>query len=218
MKKALCLPLLALGLAAGPAHAGVITLITLTPSDLVFQQTLASPCVIGGNNCLNGGFPYTLAGAGGSGTLDNEVSPLYSLVQVTNVVMSSSFRVALDYNDQKSGQRLDLFQAIYYSDAGGTTPIGTDTYTGPTALKTNNNGVGYSDFILDGFMVPLGTQSIKFNAIWFNTDGPDRYFLIGGNQTPVPNPIPEPATSVLVGIGLLSAALLKRRKSNKPSA
>ncbi|MEZ5366587.1 MAG: PEP-CTERM sorting domain-containing protein [Bryobacterales bacterium] len=214
MKKVLLIALVTIAFGSA-AQAGVISLITLTPSDLIFQQTAASPCVIGGNNCQNGGFPYTLAGSGGSGSIFDEMSPLYTLAQVTAVVLSSNFRVALDYNDTRVAQRLDLFTATYYSDLGGTTVLGTDTYTGPTSLKTNNNGVGYSDFILDGFMTPAGTKSIKFRAVWFNNDGPDRYFLIGGNQTPGPNPVPEPATNVLLGVGLLSLAMLYRRRSRQ---
>ena len=195
----------------GRANAAVITLVTLTPVDLVFQQTAASPCVIGGHNCLNGGFPYTIAGSGGGGTEFDETSPLYSTTQITDITASSNYIIALDYNDTVSGQILRFFEAEYFSDAAGTTSIGTDTYTGPANLKTNNNGVGFSDFLLEGFAIPAGTQSIKFNAQWFNTDGPDRYFLVGDD--PIPNPVPEPASYLLFGCGLLAVAYVGRRRT-----
>ena len=195
------------------AQAGIITLVTLPPDALVFQQTSASPCVIGGSNCQNGGFPYTLAGSGGGGTEFDEMSPLYTTAQITGVTLSPNFTVALDYNDSSAPQILRFFEAVYYSGVNGTGEIGSDSYTGPTPLKTNNNGVGYSDFLLQGFMIPNGTQSIKFTAQWFNNSGADRYFLIGGDQPPVPNPVPEPTTSLLLGAGLLAIGLLRKRRS-----
>lgn len=195
-----------------PTNAAIITLITQTPDDLVFQQTAASPCVIGGPNCLNGGFPFTVAGSGGGGTEFDEMSPLYTLAQVTDIVLLSNFTIAIDYNDSVDPQILRLFEAVYFSAADGTGLLGTDTYTGPTSLKTNNNGVGFSDFLLQGFMIPVGTQSIKFNAQWLNNAGADRYFLVGGDQPPVPNPVPEPSTTFLLGAGLVAIALLRKRR------
>jgi hypothetical protein len=149
--------------------------------------------VIGGNNCQNGGFPQTLAGSGGSGTEFDELSPLYTTAQILGVTVSSSFIMGVDYNDTSVDQILRLFEASYYSGVDGTGLIGTDTYTGPTSLKTNNNGVGYSDFILEGFVIPGGTQSIH----------------------PTPNPVPEPATNLLIGAGLLSLAWLRKRAAKK---
>ena len=200
-------------LVTGASHAAVLNLITLLPDDLVFQQTSASPCVIGGPNCQNGGFPQTLAGSGGPGTEFDETSPLYTTAQILDITVSSSFMMGLDYNDTSVNQILRFFGASYFSNADGTGLIGSDTYTGPTSLKTNNNGVGYSDFLLDGFMIPVGTQSIQFRAQWFNNDGADRYFLIGGEEDPTPNPVPEPATSLLIGAGLLSLAWLRKLRN-----
>ncbi len=196
----------ALGLSQ--ATAGTITLVILAPDDAVFQQTAASPCVIGGENCLNGDFPYTVAGAGGGGAEFVETSPLYTLDQVLGVTMATNFTVALDYNDSAEPQILRLFEVTYYSGADGSGEIGTEAYTGPTELKTNNNGVGFSDFLLEGFMIPDGTQSLQFQAEWFNNSGADRYFLIGGDQGPAP--IPEPSTVLLLGVGLCALGFRRR--------
>ena len=213
MKSRLLITFLGLLTGVNLAHGALITLVIQAPDDLVFQQTAASPCVIGGQNCLNGGFPYTVAGSGGGGTEFDETSPLYSLTDVTDITQSVNFTIAIDYNDSAEAQILRLFEAEYFSDAAGTTSIGTDTYTGPTVLTTNNNGVGFSDFLLQGFMAPIGTQSIIFNAQWFNTDGPDRYFLVAGDADPVPNPVPEPSACLLLGAGLFATGWLGRRRA-----
>ena len=92
-------------------------------------------------------------------------------------------------------QTLNLFEAIYYN-AG--VEIGRQTFDVPTVLQTLNNGVGFSDFLITGFVIPSGATNVQFHANWFNNDGADRYFIRGAQAPPcipgVDCPIPDPRT------------------------
>ena len=77
----------------------------------------------------------------------------------------------------------------------------------PLALR---NGNGYSDAVLSGFTLTLG-EYYKFRASVSNdTDGMEQFFLIPAG-TP-PEEIPEPATTALMGGGLLALAWVLRRR------
>ena len=67
-----------------------------------------------------------------------------------------------------------------------------------TVLTVNHNGVGFSDFLLSGFVLPGAATHVKFHANWFNNSGADRYFLIGEDAVV----IPEPSTWLLTATGL----------------
>lgn len=207
---------LAFGVAVGsaPAMADVTSggLTLDTDPTTFYQQTAASPCVIGGNNCLNGSFPYTLVGSGGAGTTDSATSPSYLLADIYSLLGGNSFMIGLDYNDTADPQNLNQFTASYYN---GATLVGSQNFqpAGGVSLKTTNNGVGYSDFILSGFAPTLDANRVVFYANWFNNDGPDRYFLIGQNT---PTTVSEPGTLALLGLGALGLGLVSvRRKSAK---
>jgi hypothetical protein len=203
-----------------PAHAALLGpnadgLSLDTDPTTFYQQTAASPCVIGGNNCLNGDFDYTLAGSGGS--IFDVDSPFYAVGDITALIGgSNAFTIGLDYNQTVNAQTLYSFSAVYF-DAGGV--IGSQTWTGPTVLQVNNQGVGFSDFLLLGFVIPEGTTNVQFSANWFNNDGPDRYFIIGAEATvcdptipgDCPEVVPEPSLLALLSLTALGAGAIRRR-------
>jgi hypothetical protein len=196
-------------LTAVPASAALIGPnsdgLTLDTDPAVFyQQSAISPCVIGPTNCLNGGFAYTVAGPGGAGSLFDEYSPTYDIGTILGVV-GNSFTVGIDFNQTAIAQTLFTFRAEYLS--GGDVQS-SQTWSGPTVLQVNNNGVGFSDFLLSGFNIAAGTEQVRFFASWFNNDGADRFFLIGAQADP--DPIPEPMTLTLFGLALLGAGAVRR--------
>ncbi len=64
----------AMALSVGVVGAATITVVADT--DPFFQQTAAQPCVIGGENCLNRDFDYTVVGSGGGGTVFDVERPV----------------------------------------------------------------------------------------------------------------------------------------------
>lgn len=197
-----------------PASAALITdldsgLTLDTDPATIYGQTAASPCVIGGNNCQNGGFPMTLEGSGGSGVTSDVTNDFfYTAGQISTIVGGSNFVMGIDYNQTNDPQTLTEFEALYYTAADDAAFLSSQLFDIETLLPVNNNGVGFSDFLLSGFALPGTATHVKFHANWFNNDGPDRYFLIGENA----QVIPEPSTLLLLGSGLLGLAYWCRRK------
>jgi hypothetical protein len=221
MKTVRALGLVALSAAFSAAAFAVPITLDSNPSTF-YQNTEASPCVIGGENC-KGNLPYTVAGSGGSGTEFDEYSPVYAFTDITGLTGTNGFTIGIDYNDTSKDQILREFSMIFCTDAACNASAGTtQTYLGPTDLKTIHNGVGFSDFLLNGFDLGAangGDTYVKFHAVWFNNDGPDRYFIVGCQDeencgTDEPAPVPEPSSMLLMGGGLLGLAWWRKRKNS----
>ena len=193
-----------------------------TNGSTVYQQTLNSPCVIGNPSCNQGGFVYNSwvsTPGGGQGSTYDLFSPVYIVgadIAVPNTI-PPDFSIGIDINFSAGAgdESLVFFKTLLCTDATGTSCSvnSANSYTGPTTAIGQRNGNGYSDAVLSGFTLTSGTY-VKFEASVSNdTDGMEQFFLVPAG-TP-PSEVPEPATTALIGGGLLSLAWVVRRKQRR---
>jgi len=200
--RTLALPALSLLtlVAAGTKEAEAAPL-SLNLGAPIYQQSEPLPCVIGDPSCKNTvDFDYTVIPPNTDSAIID--SPEYTVQQLRDYA-GDLFTIGIDVNQAQEVYTLNGF-TLFIDD------VPEFTYTGPSQIPVLNNGTGFSDANLVGFDLTgfAGTAIARFTSDFSNADdGREQYFLVSGGTTP----IPEPASMMLLGSGLL-APFIRRRK------
>ena len=175
-----------------------------------YQQTSNSPCIIGENSCSNGTFPDPTIFPPNVDSYD-EVSPVYTVGYLVTR-FGNSFNVGVDVNQNVGPQKLSLFEML----VEGTV---VDSFTADPAILVppttgGGNGNGYADYLLTGFNLAGydANDEVQFHVVMpYINDGREQYFIVS-NGSPV---IPEPASLLLLGSGIIGIGLVAMRRKNK---
>jgi len=208
----------------------------------VFQQQQNSPCVEGDMSCKEpanfsdeevSGTP-----GGNNGSSYDLFTPVYvgdagilGIAGPTPDDIPVSFSIGIDDNFA-TGQgneflvAFNVYKCTGFSatNTGGTSDPGTgcvidsaNSYqpATPTMIPDNHNGNGFSDVVLQGFSLTVGSFYVFEAKISNDSDGMEEFFIIPSGT---PAFTPEPGSILMLGTTLIGIGAITRRRLNRKNA